>query len=48
MYITGCASPTAERFCFQKLVDGRYRVQLPVALVDLAARSFLRFFPKLA
>ena len=30
-----------------KLVDGRCRVQFPVALVDLAARSFPWFSPKL-
>ena len=34
--------------CAQKLVDGRCQVQSPVALVDLAVRSFPWFSPKLA
>ena len=34
--------PMSERFCTEKLVDGKRQVQSPVALVDLAVRSFLR------
>ena len=40
--------PVAARFCALKLVDGKCQIQSPVVLVDLAARSFQWFSPKLA
>ena len=42
------APPVAAPFCALKLVDGKCQVQSPVALVDLAVRSFPWFSPKLA
>ena len=42
------APPVEQAVMPSKLVDGRCRVQSPVALVDLAVRSFLWFTPKFA
>ena len=41
-----CLDSTSS--CAQNLVDERCQVQSPVALVDLAVRSFPWFFPKIA
>ena len=42
-------SPTSGRAVLRsKLVDGRCRVQFPIALADLAVWNFPWFFPKLA
>ena len=43
VWVLTCPSlsrPMAERFCVQKLLDGESQAQSPVALVDLAVRSF--------
>ena len=38
------APPVIKRFCSQTLVDERFRVQFPIALIDLAFRSLPMVF----
>ena len=48
-YHTVVRSPiSGQAVLLSILVDGRYRVQFPVALVDLVVRSFPWFSPKRA